>query len=228
MSAKQGSQRRPVRRCVNGVLIVVLLGLVAIGVGNLVSGRYQMRPVLSGSMRPGLPVGGIVITKRVPIESLQVRDVVVFHRPDQPQELIVHRIISLKKSPSGPIIQTQGDANDAPDPWKVSLRGSTAYRASFSVPLVGYAAVWTHGPTGRKTFTLVGALLIFGTIGYALVVRRREAKADAKAETPAEPDVPATTEKTQSGRRLDLVALSSLQRRIRTTIAKRSREPAEL
>jgi signal peptidase I len=176
MSGKHGPRRRTVRRWVNSVLIAVLVGLVGIGVGELVSGRYQMRPVLSGSMRPGLPVGGIVITKRVPIESLRVRDVVVFHRPDQPQELVVHRIISLKNAPSGPVIQTQGDANDARDPWQVSLRGSTAYRASFSVPLVGYAAVWTHGPAGRQTLTIVGGLLILGACGYGLVERRRSAK----------------------------------------------------
>jgi hypothetical protein len=61
---------------------------------------------------------------------------------------------------AGPIVRTKGDANGMPDPWRVTLRGTTAYRASFSVPIVGYVAVWVHGPAGRQTFLVVGLLLI--------------------------------------------------------------------
>lgn len=160
MSVRHRSRRGRVRRGVNGVLLAVLVAAVGLGAFAVLSGRYQVRPVLSGSMRPGLPVGGVVITQRVPIDSLQVRDVVVFHRPDQPDELVVHRIISLTPGPSGPVIRTQGDANDAVDPWRATLHGDTAYRAVFSLPLIGYAAVWAHSPTGRATFMLAGLLLV--------------------------------------------------------------------
>lgn len=105
-------------------------------------------------------VGGVVVTERAPTSALQVRDVVVFHRPNKPAELVVHRIIVLTPSAAGPIAQTQGDANDTPDPWNVSLHGATAYRAVFSLPLIGDAAVWAHGPAGRNALVLVGLLLI--------------------------------------------------------------------
>lgn len=160
MSVRHRSPRGRIRRGVNGVLLAVLAVTVGLGAFAVASGRYQVRPVLSGSMRPGLPVGGVVITQRVPIESLQVRDVVVFHRPDRPDELVVHRIISLTPDPNGPVVRTQGDANDAPDSWKVTLQGDTAYRAVFSLPLIGYAAVWVHSPTGRETFMIAGLLLL--------------------------------------------------------------------
>ena len=115
-------------------------------------------------------VGRVVVTERVPTSALQVRDVVVFHRPDKPAELVVHRIIVLTPSAAGPIAQTQGDANDTPDPWNVSLHGATAYRAVFSLPLIGDAAVWAHGPAGPNALVLVGLLLIgSAAVGAAIV-----------------------------------------------------------
>jgi signal peptidase I len=113
-------------------------------------------------MVPLLPVGGVVVTERVPIASLRMGDVVVFHRPDRPAELVVHRIVALTPGVAGPVVRTKGDANEVPDPWQVSLRGTTAYRASFSVPVVGYVAVWVHGPAGRQTLRVVGLLLLVG------------------------------------------------------------------
>jgi signal peptidase I len=162
-----------VRRWVDVALVAVLVVLAGAGATAVISGRYQLRPVLSGSMRPGLPVGGIVVTERVPVSSLQVRDVVVFHSPDQPQELIVHRIISLTPGPSGLVVKTQGDANTIPDPWTVSLRGDTAYRAVYSLPLVGYVAVWAHGPAGRLALMITGLLIILAAAASGLIARRR-------------------------------------------------------
>src|SRR5450631_4725897 len=127
-------------------------------------------------MVPLLPVGGVVVTERVPMSTVRAGDVVVFHRPDQPQELMVHRIVALTPGPTGPIVQTKGDAERLADPWKVSLRGPTAYRAVFSVPLVGYVAVWAHSPTGRDTLTLVGLLLIMGAAAGSVIHLRRSAR----------------------------------------------------
>lgn len=160
MTSRHRTRRGRVRGWVNGALLAVLVAVIAVGAFGVLSGRYHVRPVLSGSMQPGLPVGGIVITERVPVQSLQVRDVVVFHRPDEPDELVVHRIIKLTTGPGGSVIRTQGDANDTPDPWRATLHGDTAYRAVFSLPLIGYAAVWVHSPTGRQTYVIVGLLLL--------------------------------------------------------------------
>jgi len=177
MLIRRTSQSRSIWRRLDSALVAIVLALGVLGAAAVISGDYQMRPVLSGSMRPGLPVGGIVITERVPTSALQVRDVVVFHRPDKPAELIVHRIIALTPSATGPIVQTQGDANTVPDPWKVSLRGATAYRAVFALPLIGYVAVWAHGPTGHQMLTFVGLLLIVGAAIGAVVTRRSAKRA---------------------------------------------------
>jgi signal peptidase len=152
------------------VLLAAVLGIAALAAVAVLDGHYQVRPVLSGSMEPLLPVGGVVVTERVPISNLRVGDVVVFHRPDRPAELVVHRIVALMPGMAGPVVRTKGDANATSDPWQVTLRGTTAYRASFSVPVVGYVAVWVHGPTGRETLLVVGLLLIAG-VGVGSLAR---------------------------------------------------------
>jgi signal peptidase I len=167
------------------VLVAMLLIPVGIGAWAVISGNYQVRPVLSGSMRPGFPVGGVVITKRVPTSALQVRDVIVFHRPGEPQELVVHRIVSLRHVDGGISIRTRGDANDAADPWHVTLRGATAYRAVYTVPLVGYAAVWAHNPSGRRTLLILGGLLVLSAAAHTVLQQRRRS-ADASDESEEE------------------------------------------
>ena len=185
MSTQHTSRFRRGRRLVDNALMIVVIGLLGLGAAAVISGDYQVRPVLSGSMRPGLPVGGVVVTERVLTSTLQVRDVVVFHRPDRPAELVVHRIIALTPSVNGPIVQTQGDANAIPDPWRVSLRGTTAYRAVFALPLIGYAAVWAHNPAGHQTLTLVGLLLIGGAAIGAVVTRRSAKRASPSTDRSA-------------------------------------------
>jgi signal peptidase I len=170
MSGKHGSRPARARRRLGNALLAAVLGLAALAAAAVISGHYQVRPVLSGSMVPRLPVGGVVVTERVPIASLRVGDVVVFHRPDRPAELVVHRIVALTPGAAGPVVRTKGDANGMPDLWQVSLRGTTAYRATFSVPVVGYVAVWVHGPAGRQTLLVLGLLLLVGA-GVGSLVR---------------------------------------------------------
>ncbi len=169
MGALHGKKRSGVRRWLGHVTFALTVVLIGLGAAAVISGSYQVRPVLSGSMRPGLAVGGIVITQRVPISALEVRDVIVFHPPGKSDDLLVHRIIALTPSDAGPVVQTQGDANEIPDPWTVTLQGTSAYRVMFSVPLVGYVAVWAHGPLGRRILFVLGvALVAVAVLGGAL------------------------------------------------------------
>jgi signal peptidase len=163
-------------------LACVLVGLIGAVAATIFSGQYQVHPVLSGSMRPGLPIGGLVVTKRVPTSSLHIRDVIVFHRPDHPDELVVHRIVTMTPGPAGPVVKTQGDANDTPDPWKATMSGPTAYRAVFSLPLLGYPAVWMHSPMGRRVLLTVGLLLVAGAaFGRPSRFRRKAPEMDEQA-----------------------------------------------
>ncbi|MHB1510808.1 MAG: signal peptidase I [Acidimicrobiales bacterium] len=164
------------------VLLLLLgsLGVTAVAVGT---GGWQIRPILSGSMRPGFPIGGVVITERVPLSSLHVGDVAVFHPPNDPGITYVHRIISLAHTPTGIVVQTKGDDNLYPDPWKLHPRGRFAYVARFSLPLLGYPAVWVHSPVGRSYLLLAAGVFLFVlVVSLAVEVRRRRAASGATAD----------------------------------------------
>jgi len=148
------------RATIGTIMLLVVLVLVGIVTVTLVRGTWMVTPVLSGSMRPGFSVGGVVISERVPVSSLAVRDVIVFQRPDRPSEQVVHRIVQLTDGGSGQLrINTQGDANTVRDPWTLTIRGSSAYRVRWSLPLLGYVAVAFQDHRGQ-TLLIAGLILI--------------------------------------------------------------------
>ncbi len=117
------------------VLFIVLVAASAIAVRM---GHLQIAPVLSGSMRPGIHEGDIVITRAVAADTLVKGDIVVFHPPGQ-TDTKVHRIVSVERLGEGKIaFTTKGDANEAVDPWgKVTTKG-TAYKVFAVVPKMGW------------------------------------------------------------------------------------------
>ncbi|MGH9293173.1 MAG: signal peptidase I [Acidimicrobiales bacterium] len=173
VSTRRHSRRRRVTpgEVIGSIVVAVLLaGVVLVGVA-VSSGSWQIQPILSGSMQPGFPVGGVVVTQRVPVSSLQVRDVVLFHPPGEHDVTYVHRIISLEHTSHGVIVRTQGDDNASPDPWSLHLLGSSVYEARFTVPVVGYVAVWGHSPSGRKDILLAAASLLVLLAGWVLLAQ---------------------------------------------------------
>lgn len=159
-------------------IFVTLAIFLMIAATAVFSRKWEVSPILSGSMRPGLPLGGIVIAQRVPVTSLKVRDVVLFHPPTEPKLTFVHRIISLKHTPQGLMMRTQGDANLFPDPWHSILKGKWAYRARYSVPFLGYVGVWEHSPSGRQDILLLAGGLAVVLVGLVVkdTITKRQAK----------------------------------------------------
>jgi signal peptidase I len=144
--------------------------------------------VQSPGMRPGLSVGGLAISERVPVDRLAVRDVIVFRSPDNPTEQVVHRIVHLAQSRSGQmLLNTQGDANTVRDPWTITIRGGSAYRVRWSVPLVGYVAIAYQNYRG---LWLGGGIVVVGT-AMSLVYRvRRHGKRRRTETKPKGPTAP--------------------------------------
>jgi signal peptidase len=165
-----GRIRRWVMRAVLVALVATPFGIVGTAV---LSGQWTVHPVLSGSMRPGFPVGSVVVTQREPIRDLAVRDVIITNPPGDPHFDLIHRVIAVSQSAAGPVVQTMGDANPVPDPWRVTLHGRTIYIARFTLPLIGYFAVWAHSSDGRHaTLALAGLLLLAAVIN---ATRKRRA-----------------------------------------------------
>ena len=148
---------------VAGTIVVVLA---------VASGSWRMDPVLSGSMRPSFPVGGLVLAERVPVRSIEVGDVVLFTPPWAPGETYVHRVISLSRQRGSTTIRTKGDANPVADPAPVHLTGRWIYEARAVVPFVGYLAVWCHSPAGELELAVAALVTAIGVAGWSVGGRR--------------------------------------------------------
>jgi signal peptidase len=120
--------------------------------------------VLTGSMRPGMPPGSLVVTKPVEAGKLKVGDAITYQLRSGEPEVVTHRIISLSQTLGGEtLFITQGDANPGPDekPVKAAqIRGVVWY----SIPLVGYVNSWL---TGEQHIWAVGITVVL-LLGYAV------------------------------------------------------------
>ena len=130
---------------------------------------FSVLQVTSGSMEPEIPVGGIVVVRRVKPDSLKVGDVISFYSNDVDisGKVNTHRIIEIKQSESGEkIFRTKGDANEYAD---------TA--AVFEIDLVG-KMIMNLGSVGGSVFDVlrnptiilifIVLPLIFITLGEAV------------------------------------------------------------
>jgi signal peptidase I len=96
--------------------------------------------VVSGSMRPTIPVGAVVVGTPVRATDIRLGDIITFQPPGRPDRLVTHRVRQVSQTAAGPVFVTQGDANPAPDAWQLQGSSSTpVYRYVFSVPYAGYA-----------------------------------------------------------------------------------------
>jgi len=107
------------------------------------------------------------------MDRLAVGDVILFQNPYQPSVQMVHRIIQLNIGDSGqPVVRTKGDANPVADPWTVTLHGKDVYVVQFTLPLLGYPAVYTnHG----VDLMVGGAILLIVVVG-TVVARERHGR----------------------------------------------------
>ena len=86
--------RKTVRKVFSSLLLVLAFGALAYAGFQVKSGQWHATPVLSGSMRPGMQPGDIVLTQRVPISDLHVRDVIVFYAPNETERQTILRCVA--------------------------------------------------------------------------------------------------------------------------------------
>jgi signal peptidase I len=181
-------QRSTIRRVFSGLLLGLAFCALALAGYQVGTGQWHATPVLSGSMRPAMQPGDVVVTQRVPVGDLQVRDVVVFHPPNEGGRQTVHRIVKLTVKGGTTSITTWGDANAVADPVVSSLSGTTAYRVARVVPLLGYPAVWLQsGGRGMLAIALGAILLIAAVVALLRPVKPAKPSGSAGSADPADP-----------------------------------------
>jgi signal peptidase I len=155
------------------MLLLAVLAMLGCGAlaATVVVLHLDIRPVLSGSMRPAFGPGAILVTRPVAVENLRPGMIAVFIPPGEHVEFS-HRITSVSGSPGDPIITTKGDANVAPDPWHARLTTPTVPVVVATQPGLGYLMVAMGGPV-RFVFIILGGLVV-AICGSRLILRPRQ------------------------------------------------------
>ena len=128
---------------------------------------FDMRPftVMTGSMRPAISPGDVVIVQRIAPLDARPGDIVTFRDPEGTGRLISHRVRSIRVRGDRVDFQTRGDANTEAEHWSVPAGGSIG-RAASRLPALGYAARALGGGAWWLALLIVPLL---GFLGYELL-----------------------------------------------------------
>jgi signal peptidase I len=145
-----------------GISLTVLFFAVCCGAVLLFNWNafgFKALSVPTGSMRPTIPPGSLVLMHRVPLSSLKVGDVITYTNPLTMKSTITHRIIKTYKIDGKvPAFITKGDANLSPDVPVVG--GLVQGKAVWHVPVVGRVMMWSKTWTGIAILIYIPALLL--------------------------------------------------------------------
>ncbi len=120
---------------------------------------YKALSVQTGSMRPGLEPGDLVLTRYVPISDLKKGDIVTYLAKPGSAATLTHRVVEVKATAAGQrSLITKGDANAAADPpvYSNQIIGATA----LSLPLLGTVADMIRSLWGLVALVYIPALAI--------------------------------------------------------------------
>ncbi|MBJ7472637.1 MAG: signal peptidase I [Solirubrobacteraceae bacterium] len=136
----------------------VLLALLPIVLG------WRPYTVLTGSMRPGIQPGDVVMDQPVRIADAQVGDVVTFSDPGRGGALVTHRIRSITRGPVQTDVETRGDANTSSERWTIKTQDQVG-RVVYVIPKVGHVANAIRNPIGILLLVVIPVL----GIGFGIV-----------------------------------------------------------
>lgn len=121
-------------------IVVLILGVVVFWGSTGLLG-FQPRIVASGSMRPSLEVGDLVIAVPTPTQNIEVGDVVLFIT-ESGSIPIIHRVIEIETDGNEYMFVTKGDANNAPD--DPIFPADKVFKLAYTVPYVGWFSIYTR------------------------------------------------------------------------------------
>jgi len=119
--------------------------------------------VTSYTMSPTLLMGDVVMVEEVSnasdlVADPETGDIIAFYSPNDPQYIVIHRVINKMRVDETWYFQTKGDANYSPDYWS----GNNTYNGMLSenylignvssrVPLLGYLLGYSYYPYPQGT-----------------------------------------------------------------------------
>lgn len=148
----------------NAVLIFILL----VGIMALVSllpfkGNYKILAVMSGSMEPTLPMGGVVVVK--PADQYNIDEIITFESQNskQSQKYTTHRIVKMNQGGQQDYFYTKGDANETSDTNYIK-KDQIIGKVILSVALVGYIIGYAKTLPGVVIIIVLATIIIYEEI----------------------------------------------------------------
>lgn len=155
------------------VVTLVLMGLVVVAVFVFreiliitLNTDYPLHTPISTSMQPTLNVGDYLIVQGVDDDSeinadKEIGDIIVFRKPTDPDEFIVHRVIEKTWNEEEGIyyFKTKGDNNRSSDPWSIT-KDDIIGKVVWKIPLLGYIKIFLGTQIGMVMVVILFLILI--------------------------------------------------------------------
>ncbi len=153
------------------VMVIITIVIVVVfwyGLRAVFRTEHPLLAVASGSMEPVLYKGDLILVQGVenaqeihvaPKDANSPGDIIVFHKPTYPSDLIVHRAVG-NGTDSSYYLTTQGDANPGPDTWRVRESDIVGKYTAVKVPLLGHIALFFEPLQVKLAFILLWVILL--------------------------------------------------------------------
>ena len=153
------------------IMVLIMIGIVLVfwfGLRFAFRTDHPLLAVASGSMEPVLYKGDLILVQGVQnISEIHTAtkdanspgDIIIFRKPTDPSELIVHRAVENGTDTSYYLI-TWGDANPSPDGWRVRESDIVGKYTGIKIPLLGYIALFFEPFQIKVAFILLLFILL--------------------------------------------------------------------
>lgn len=128
LELKQNPVKRRINLLITALLVFAVILCLWVAVQVLSRGYvnlfgYSLFRVVTGSMEPTIPVGGLLICRQVDMEVIQAGDIICFRAQESAifGKMMTHRVTGILPALDGSLMfETKGDANLALDSYLVT------------------------------------------------------------------------------------------------------------
>lgn len=146
-------------RFLESVALGVILSFCLLALAPVVIG-WRPYTVLTGSMRPNIQPGDVVMDRPMTISDAKVGDVITFSDPGRRGALVTHRIRSINHGPVQTDVETRGDANNTSERWSIKSTDPVG-RVVYVIPKVGHIAnTIRRNPAGILLLVVLPVVLV--------------------------------------------------------------------
>jgi len=169
------------------IIVAAAAALVVAVVIPTIAGGTALT-ILTGSMRPGMPPGTLVVIRPVAPHDLRIGDVITYQIESGKPAVVTHRIVGVSFDGRGHrLFTTRGDANGSDDPRPVrtvQIKGEKWY----SIPYLGWVnALLSPQERGIGRLAIAGALFVYALWMLLSSIRGRRTRNTPRQEQEGTP-----------------------------------------